>query len=114
MKDTLIAMYKFNIKMVLVFLSGTLLFLIASGAMPNSDSTNTIGTIAGFSTLIFILFTTIRNIQILWNGRRKMLTSMESAAIEATATAIEFKEKADSRVQERIKERQRESKNRNE
>lgn len=111
-------MFKFNIKMVLVFLAGTLLLWIASIAMQDSynyttQSTN-IGTIAGISTLIFILFATIRNIQILWNGRRKMLTSMESAAIEATATAIEFKQKANSRVQERIKERQRESKNRNE
>lgn len=71
-------------------------------ALTNSDAA--IKRFWPFIAMIFI-FAIFRNLQIIWNGRHRIFATVEAAALEATASAIEFRQKADARVLDRAKER---------
>lgn len=101
MKDTLFALLKFNTLIVIIFV---LVVLFFEGVIPRGSRSSVEGAV--FLLLGFlILFAVVANLRILWNGRRKMLVSVESAVVEATAVAMSVGDKARARVEERAKER---------
>jgi hypothetical protein len=101
MKDTLFALLKFN---ALICIVCVLVVLFFEGVIPRGGRSS----VEWLEVLLLgflILFAVVANLRILWNGRRKMLASVESAVVEATAVAMSVGDKARARVEERAKER---------
>lgn len=60
------------------------------------------------ATILVLLFAwlVIGNLKILYKSRKEIVESFKSGSIEIAASAIEFKEKANARAIERMKEKQ--------
>lgn len=97
MKLAIIALFKFNRKIILAFLA-LMLFTWAIESFRGSIELKALS--------IFLLTAwIIGNIKILIEKRMQIISSFKKGTIEAAASAIEFKEAARLRAQERIKEK---------
>jgi len=97
MKSAIIALLKFNGTIILVFLALMLYALMAEIQGPSIK-------MQGLLILLLAAWT-IGNIKIFIEKRREIISSVKKGTIEAAAAAIEFKEAANLRAQERIKEK---------
>ncbi len=97
MRSAIIALFKLNGTIILVFLA---LMLYAWAAEIRGPSIK----IQGLLILLLAAWI-IGNIKIIIEKRREIISSVKKGTIEAAAAAIEFKETANLRAQERIKEK---------
>ncbi|WP_139205064.1 hypothetical protein [Ectopseudomonas oleovorans] len=97
MKSAIVAMLKFNGIILFIFLA-IVLYVEQSGIRPPSIK------LTGLAVLL-LAACVIGNIKIVIGKRNEIITSIKNGAIEAAAATIEFKETANLRAQERIKEK---------
>ena len=66
------------------------------------------GPIAASAVILLIVYAIYANISTVVRARKEIAESIREGAIEAAARAIEFKEAANARVQERLEQRRNE------
>jgi uncharacterized membrane protein YqjE len=93
MKLTLLSLLKFNF-MMLIVLAACILVLANDGFQRLQPL-----------MAIPVIFAVYKNVQIIWKGRYRIIATVENAALDATASAIEFRQKAEARVKDRAKNR---------
>ena len=105
MKNLLLSIVKLNTIALIVLLGFFILLERKTKGEANA--------VIALSMAAYVIYIIYRNIRIIYQARQDISISLQDGAINAAATAIEFRDAARARVKERIEERRRSSNDKN-